>query len=378
MLQRPDRADPTLRRSAPPFWVPIAAGLSIVLSLAVMALPELGHRNAVVYRVFYVALYLAWTVPLTWLQRMLWMRRVRWWALAAVVFAVTYAMSVANNALGVVLALALGNTLSPDFRWSVVFRGLESCWLSLIAFAAIHSVVAHAFELRGERERHVRAVVAMRDAELRALRYQLQPHFLFNTLNAVSSLVAESRNAEARAVIARLADFLRSTLENRQGHETTLAEELATAEGYLDIERARLGERLQAKWRIGADVLRARVPSMLLQPLIENAIRHGIATRIVPGSLQVAIERRGSRLHVLVANDTMNVAGDIAAGDRAGPVDDAGATPRGGRIGLRNLAERLQTLYPDDHVLTAGHAPGGEYRVVIDLPFRDGAGGDAT
>lgn len=377
MFPRSDRTDASPRRIAqPPFWWPIAAGVPIALSLAVMALPDFGsgHRNAVVFRAFYLALYLAWTLPLTWLQRGLWQRDVRWSVSAMVILAVTYAMSAANSAFGVLLGRALGRPSSPDFTWYGIFDGLDSCWLSLIAFAAIHAVVAHAFELRSERERRTKAVVALRDAELRALRYQLQPHFLFNTLNAVSSLVAESRNAEAQTVIVRLADFLRSTLDSRQGHEATFAEELAAAEGYLDIERARLGERLQVKWRIGPDVLRARVPSMLLQPLIENAIRHGIAPRVAPGLLLIAIERRSGRLHLLLSNDIPESDGSI--GDPA-PGQVAPAS-RGDCIGLRNLAERLQALYPDDHTLTAGCAPRNEYRVEIDLPFRDGAEGGAA
>lgn len=360
-------AAPPVRGAQPPFWWPLAAGAPIALSLAVMALPDLGHANAVLFRTLYLALFLLWTVPLAWLQRALWARGARWWTATAAILVVTYAMSMVNNAFGRALGTALGAAPRAGGHWWDVFDGLDSCWLSLIAFAAVHAVVAHAFELRSERERLARAQAATRDAELRALRYQLQPHFLFNTLNAMSSLVAESRGAEAQAMIARLADFLRVTLESRHGHEAVFAEELATAEAYLDIERARLGDRLKTKWRVGKDVLGAWMPTMLLQPLIENAIRHGIAPRAEPGRLDISVERRGHRLHVAIANDTAGAA-------MPGATD---AAARGERIGLRNLTERLQALYPGDHALRAGGEADGTYRVELDLPFRDGADGRA-
>ena len=360
----------TRRAVLPPFWLPLLAGLPVGASLAVMVLPELGHRHAVVYRIFYLLLYLCWTVPLAASQRALWRRGSTWWTMTAIVFAITYAMAVASNALGVGLALALGWGLSQDFRWFQVFGGLESCWLALIAFGATHAVVAHYFELRDEQARHAAARAAMRDAELRALRYQLQPHFLFNTLNAVSALVVEGRSAEAQTMIARLGDFLRTTLEVRQSHEVTLAEELACAESYLDIERARLGARLRVKWRLGADVLRARVPTLLLQPLIENAIRHGIAPRLTPGRLDVGIDRDGDRLRIRLENDTADTADTADTGDMPLAADDvAGA---GTRIGLRNLAERLRALYPEDHVLRAAPGPDGGFLVELALPYRVG------
>jgi len=349
------------RAVLPPFWLPLLAGLPVGASLAVMVLPDLGHRHAVVYRIFYLLLYLGWTVPLAAAQRALWRRGSAWWAMAATMFATTYAMAVANNALGVGLALALGWGLSPGFSWFGIFGGLESCWLALIAFSATHAVVAHYFELREERERHAAARAAIRDAELRALRYQLQPHFLFNALNAVSALVVEGRSTEAQTMIARLGDFLRTTLEVRQSHETTLAEELASAETYLDIERTRLGARLRVKWRLGADVLRARVPTLLLQPLIENAIRHGIAPRVAPGRLDIGIDRDRDRLRIRLDNDTA---------DLPPAADDAGRP--GTQIGLRNLAERLRALYPEDHVLRAAPGSDGGFLVELELPYRTG------
>jgi two-component system sensor histidine kinase AlgZ len=362
MTPRNDRVETVATHAAsPPFWWPLAAGVPIALSLAVMALPELEHRHALIFRAFYLALFLAWTVPLTWLQRRLWARGAHGWTLCGTLLVVTYVMSVLSNAFGRLLGTALGEVV-VETNWIDLLDGLDSCWLSLIAFAAVHAVVAHAFELRSERERLARAMAATRDAELHALRYQLQPHFLFNTLNAVSSLVAEGRAPEAQAMIARLGDFLRTTLDARAAHEVVLAEELASAEGYLDIERARLGPRLRVKWQIGTDVLRAFVPALLLQPLVENAIRHGIAPRTTPGRLDIAIDRVGQRLRIAVGNDMAEGASSIAVGAGGVAVD---------RIGLRNLDERLRALYPGAYRLRAGPGAGARFEVEVELPFRD-------
>lgn len=200
-----------------------------------------------------------------------------------------------------------------------------------------------------------------RDAELRALRYQLHPHFLFNTLNAISTLVADERSREARHMLSRLGEFLRATLDGADGHEVALADELSLTETYLDIERVRLGERLALKWTVGPDVLDALVPYLILQPLVENAIRHGIALRRQPGRLEVHILRRGDRLHIRVGND--GARGEAALSEEA---------RRSSMVGLRNVSERLAKLYPGNHTLEARPRDDGGYDVALDLPFREG------
>lgn len=355
-----NRADDIGRepRTSPPFWLPLLAGLPIGLCLVVMALPVLGHGHATAYRILYLLAYLAWTVPLTVLQRALWRHRSPLWATALLLLATTYLMSLANNALGVALAVVAGWGLAPDFAWTGIFRGLEGCWLALIAFCAIHAVVAYYAELEQEQARRVEAVSLARDAELRALRYQLRPHFLFNTLNAISALVAENRNPQARQMIARLGEFLRATLDGSDSHEVALADELALTETYLEIEKARLGERLRLKWHIGPDLLRARVPYLLLQPLVENAIHHGIAQRSGQGQLDIRISREGDQLQLCLGND-------------AEPQQSASAAQRDGAIGLRNVSERLAKLYPGAHTIHAGPRAGGGFEVRLGLPFRE-------
>ena len=352
-------AVPAVRRGADvPFWLPLLAGLPLVLCMAVMALPELGRGRAVDFRVLYALTYLVWIVPMAAAQRGLRRRGVSWWLAIPALLALSYAMSLANNALGELLAIRLGAL--PRFEWKFLFQQLDSCWLALITFAAVHAVVDHYAALQAERER-VREIAAQaRDAELRALRYQLQPHFLFNTLNAISTPVAEHRNPEANRMLARLGDLLRATLDSGEAHEVSLAEELALAGHYLDIEQVRLGERLQLDLRIGPEVLQAAVPPLLLQPLLENAIRHGIALRLAPGRVALTVARDGAMLRLSLHNDGVPAVPD-AADDEARPA----------AIGLRNVRERLARLYGEAQRFEFTLADDGGCAIDIALPCRN-------
>jgi two-component system sensor histidine kinase AlgZ len=340
-----------------PFWLPLLAGAPLVLCMAVMALPDLGERGALGFRVLYAVAYLLWIVPLAAAQR--WLRRhgVSWRVAIPALLALSYGMSLLNNALGQMLAIHLGAW--PRFRWRLLFEQLDGCWLALIAFGAVHAVVEHYAELQAERVR-VREIAAQaRDAELRALRYQLQPHFLFNTLNAISALVAGQHNVEANRMLARLGDLLRATLDSGESHEVTLAEELALAGHYLDIEKARLGERLLLDVRIGPGVLQAAVPPLLLQPLLENAIRHGIAPRVAPGRVALAVEHAGEALRLSLRNDGIPMIPD-SPGDEERPA----------AIGLRNVRERLAQMYGARQRFEFALADDGSCTVDVVLPFR--------
>jgi two-component system sensor histidine kinase AlgZ len=328
-------------------WV---AGLPILGCMLVMGLPSLADPKVLAFRLFYTAAYMAWIVPLGWLQRVLWRRGASAWTMAAWLLPVSYAMSVANA------LFALEFLASPAMRaradWTWVFGGLDGCWLALIAFCGMQAVVLHRAELRAEGIRLREAAQAARDAELRALRYQLQPHFLFNTLNAISALVSDDRKREATRMIARLGDFLRATLEQSSGHEVALADEIAFTSTYLDIEKARLGDRLRVDIHTGPDTLDAQVPYLLLQPLVENAIRHGIAPRREGGRIGIRVERDGGMLRVMVDNDRFD-----------------GASTRGQGVGLGNVRARLDALYPDDHAFEAG-PHGDQWRAAVTLPWR--------
>ncbi|MBW8823508.1 MAG: histidine kinase [Xanthomonadales bacterium] len=339
----------------PPSWrVAWLAAVPVALCLLVMALPTVGHSHALAYRMLYLVANALWVPALVLMQRWLWRNSITLWPSILILLAATYAMSVANSALGVALAWAMGWKIPMPFQWWQLLSGLDGCWLALIAFCAAHALVGHYGALKEEQRRHREAELAAREAELRALRYQLHPHFLFNALNGVSSLVGENRGDEARTMIAQLGTFLRATLDGRR-HEVPLAEELALTETYLSIEQARLGERLQVQWNVGAGVLDAAVPSLLLQPLVENAIRHGIARRSTPGKIGIDIQAHGARMHLRVRNDGVDAPGN-------GPMD-------GGALGQSNVRERLARLYPERHRFSAMALASGEYEVNIEIPM---------
>lgn len=340
-----------------PILVPVLVALPLCACMVILGLPSFGHSDAVAFRTLYFVACLAWLAPLTMLQRAMWRRAWRWPAMALSLLAASYAMSIANALLGQRLAIGLG--LQAGYNFTGLARGLDSCWLALIAFCAVHAVTVYYLSLQTSQLHLAQAQADVREAQLRALRLQVNPHFLFNSLNAVSALVAAGANREANHMLARVGDFLRATLAHDGRHEHALAEELALLDAYLDIEKARLGERLQVTMTAGPDLLDAVVPYLMLQPLVENAIRHGIAPLAAPGRLDIGVERRGAQLLVEVRND--------------------GSAPAhaGCGIGLANVRERLRHLYSDDQHLEAGW-DGGRYRVRIALPLRHEDGASAA
>jgi two-component system LytT family sensor kinase len=191
------------------------------------------------------------------------------------------------------------------------------------------------------------------EARLQALRYQLHPHFLFNALNALSTLIAERRNDEAGRMVAELAGFLRSTLEGDKA-EVPLRDEIELARRYLEIEQVRFGERLRARFEVDPGLLDARVPSLILQPLIENAVRHGIGSREEGGSIAVRASRQGQMLALQVEDDGPGMSG-VHEG-----------------IGLSNTRARLSELYGERQRCDISAAGAGGTRVALQLPLSTG------
>lgn len=358
MLNPPATANPSESSLADMPWrMSILAALPVALCLTILDLPDLTEHFSFAFRTLYFCAFLIWSMPVAALQRLLWRKHLAWSKASLALLIVTYSMSVANSIAGRLLAVQLG--IAKAMSWNDIFNGLDSCWLALIAYCAVHAVMAYYFALARQQLRVAQAETLARDAQLRALRYQLNPHFLFNTLNAISALVATERNHDAKRMIAQLGDFLRATLDSDDRHEHALAEELALTDAYLEIEKARLGDKLKLLMHIGPDVLDARVPYLLIQPLVENAIRHGIAQRHTTGTLEIRIQRMNDRLHIHVENDC---ASDTSR------VQGSQGTSTG--IGLRNVSERLEKLYGKAHTLTAQDTQPGRYDVQISLPFQ--------
>ena len=206
-----------------------------------------------------------------------------------------------------------------------------------------------------QREATLRAVTLAQEAQLKMLRYQLNPHFLFNTLNAISTLILDSENRTANQAVMRLSEFLRYTLDQDPMKKVTLRQEIEAMNLYLTTEKLRFGERLRLEFAVEERALEALVPSLLLQPLIENAVKFAVSPSEKGGNVRIEGRVRGSMLELVVADD--------------GPGLNTGAAPGAGRgVGLRNSRERLAVLYGDNHrFATLDNKPG--LRIELGLPL---------
>lgn len=204
--------------------------------------------------------------------------------------------------------------------------------------------------------RNSRLEAQLAQAQLGALKSQLQPHFLFNTLNGILVLVRENP-AQAEQMIVRLSDMLRSTLENMETEEVTLECELRLIHLYLDIERMRFGDRLEVTERIDPNTENALVPTLLLQPLVENAIRHGVAKISETCQVNIAAEKRNGELRLSISDSGPGTKGDV-------PI-------RKGGVGIANTVERLKHLYGNRYEFSTTNLPTGGFAVSIELPFHE-------
>lgn len=243
----------------------------------------------------------------------------------------------------------LGQYLHNEFVYTF-HLALLTYWIMLVVLRGLESQR----RLRGERLRNAQLQTQLVQSQLQALRMQLQPHFLFNTLNAISAL-ALSDPAQARLMIARLGDFLRLTLEERHSPQIPLSRELEFLHCYLGIQQVRFQDRLATHIHMDDDTLRAAVPNMILQPLVENALRHGLLSKSDHGTLHVSSRREGDKLQLCVEDDGLGLP---PGGPREG-------------VGLGNTRERLEVLFGNAARLNLHRRDGGGTRVVLVFPFRE-------
>ena len=220
-----------------------------------------------------------------------------------------------------------------------------------VIVAAAHAAryYASASQLRAE----------LTQAQLSALQMQLQPHFLFNALHTVATLVREGRRDHATDTIARLGELLRRTLGDGDRHETPLADELAFVRAYLDIEQMRFSDRLAVTYDVPAEATHAIIPRMALQPLAENAIRHGIARDPDARSVRIRVRHAGDRLRLEVEND--------------GPEWKVEGDAKGNGVGLANVRARLNRLYGTAFRLDMQPGRTGGALAILEIPWRSGS-----
>lgn len=225
------------------------------------------------------------------------------------------------------------------------------CLLALTLLQARHSVEVAA-------RRHDEALGARRRAEAQALRLQLNPHFLFNALNSIAALVATGGNRVADAMICRLSDFMRATMMGAAESDVSLANEIATTESYLAIERLRFGERLTFAFSIAPDAWDATIPPLILQPLAENAVKHGLAAARAVIHIQTDVKRTGDLLAITVTDRRVAMGADAAR-----------IVPDGTGVGLNNVRDRV-ALFGGGRGRVETETLGDGFCVRLVLPYR--------
>jgi two-component system, LytTR family, sensor kinase len=261
-------------------------------------------------------------------------------------FAIISVIAEAWSAVLQVMFNPWGNRQAPTFwgTWSITL--LYQALIFLIAYVLI-LIITYLVDSRE----------SLSKAQLAALRGQMEPHFMFNTLNSIAGLVRDRRNDEAVSMIVGLSEFLRRASEDSHRSQVTLGEEVEYLQRYVDIQQVRFGERLRVTVDIEKELLNAQVPNLLLQPLVENAIKHGIAKRVTGGTVRVAGARRNGSLYLSVYNDGPNFPDEWQT--------------KGAGVGLANLRTRLQILHGDASELRMTRVGTDGVEVVVALPLKE-------
>lgn len=278
--------------------------------------------------------------------------------LAAVPIALAYSTI---NYLAFYVVAPNDNTLAelaknPDKAGSPVLHIVDSAvswYFFIVAWGVLWVATANAARVRHAERRAARYQAEAQAAQLRALRYQINPHFLFNTLNSLSALVLAGRNADAERMIMTLSTFFRSSLTGDPVADVPLADEIAMQRLYLAIEAVRFPERLLIDIDVPDALADVRVPGLILQPVVENAIKHGVAPTQRPVTVSIRARALDDWLEIVVEDDGAP-AGTVAAGHG---------------LGMRNVCERLSARFGERARCAAGPRIGGGYRVVLGVPM---------
>ncbi|MBK5570964.1 histidine kinase [Ensifer sp. SSB1] len=273
-------------------------------------------------------------------------------------FATSLVAAFANTGVDFMLYLLI---LRPDpitVDWTSIGYTLVYSMATFVGWSFFFVALLYSFELR-ERER--RLAITREEAlaaQMRALRYQVNPHFLFNTLNSITGLIEEGQTVAATRMVMSLSNFLRTTLELDPLHDVRLADELALQAGYLHIEGERYSDRMKLRMEIASGLEEALVPSLILQPLIENAVKHGVGRSPEQVEIVISAAKVGHALEITVEND-------IAA-----EADAVRRQTSSTGIGLKNVADRVQARFPGVGACVSGLVTPRRFRAAITMPLR--------
>ncbi|MFQ5548795.1 MAG: sensor histidine kinase [Woeseia sp.] len=337
------------------FWILNVAGWSGYVATAYLG--ALAHEKPDSYIAVILATALVGfllTIPMRLVYRRLWERPPIAIAISVIVICYVLALGWKSFSNSVYYEWVKGGW-RPE-HWADYVGGVMGSFYILLCWSGLYFGIKYYRQLQDQTERTLQATAAAHQAQLKMLRYQLNPHFLFNTLNAISTLILDGANKAANRAVSRLSDFLRYTLDNDPMKRVTLGSELGALDLYLEIEKVRFGDRLSIDIEVEPRALEALVPSLILQPLIENAIKYAIAPIEDGGTIRISAKVHASTL-VLQLSDT-------------GPgLNNQQQAGNGSGVGLENTRQRLQQLYGDGQAFTlASNDPSGLV-ITINIPF---------
>ena len=336
------------------FWVLQSIGWSGYFFLRAIS----GLANALgAMFVVHTLLLTATGYSLTLLMASLYRRLITMRAIWTVVISLA-TVGLASAAFSFIETWSLSTFINPDFKPAgpQYFVALILDFSVLAAWSALYYGINYYLLLEEEIDQRAQLESQASSAQLAMLRYQLNPHFLFNTLNSISTLVLLRQTERANAMLSRLSSFLRYTLVNEPTAKVTLVQEVETLKLYLEIEKMRFEDRLRPHFKIDGDTIGARLPSLLLQPLIENAIKYAVTPAEHGADIWITAQREGRAVRIEVA--------DSGPGPEAGP---AQAESTG--VGLPNIQDRLVQAYGSAHGFSTRTNEHGGFSVIIEIPL---------
>src|SRR5687768_2809982 len=271
------------------------------------------------------------------------------------------AVVLAASAFSIIETFSYATFLKPYAR-PAGFEYLGAILLNfslLAAWAALYYGINYFLLLEEQIDQRERLESQASTAQLAMLRYQLNPHFLFNTLNSISTLVLLKQTERANAMLARLSSFLRYTLANESTAKVTLAQEVETLKLYLEIEKMRFEDRMRPHFKIESETIGARLPSLLLQPLIENAIKYAVTPSETGADIWLTARREGQSVRIEVADNGNGEGAELAASPSTG-------------VGLANIRDRLTQAYGPAHGFTTRENDKGGFSVIVEIPHETG------